>query len=261
MTDKAQPNAIQAAIARAQEAASAVASPAGGAAPGLPTAPDGAAQGAIVAGAGGAVGTYVATQAPATLDGFLDQGVNLKPDHWLQTKNTGFGIKEHAVPIEDLGPIGLALPSDMQPFFGLRVTVNGSTTYFKTVDRITCLKTGRPWAQLIAEAANHGSREYKGFDIRLTALQDVKDMKGTVVVKAGETMGYSTSITNYNDMASFALKVRQQNLFNTDLVLEVANDVRKNDKNKDGWGALVVKTFAPMTQEVIDAVAAAQSAG
>ena len=81
---------------------------------------------------------------------------------------------------------------------------------------------------------------------------------GAVVVEAGKTLGYSTSITNFDDMAAFAKKVRDQGLFGTDLVLTVECEVRKNDKNKEGWGALVVKDFVPFTAEVAEAVAAAQ---
>lgn len=236
-------NSIQAAVERARSGAASLAA----AQPGLP----------VIEAAATGVGQYTAAAAPAlaSLDGFLDAGVNLKPDFWLTTKATGFGVKNHTVPIETLGNIGLALPSDMQAFYGLRVNINGSATYYKTVDRITCLKTGRPWGQLIAEAANSGAREYRGFDIRLTALEDIKDMKGDVVVPAGKTLGYSTSITNFDDMAAFAKKVRDQGLFGTDLVLQVRCDVRKNDKNKEGWGALVVEDFVVFTPEIAEAVA------
>lgn len=252
MTDQTAPasNSIQDAIARAKAGAGALAANVGG----LPDAPSGA---VIEMASTGTPGSYAAPTV-ATLDGFLDAGVNLKPDVWLSTKNTGFALKGHNVPIEKLGPVGLSLPSDMQPFFGLRVQINGAATYYKTGDRLTCLKTGRPWGQLIQEAAAQGAREYKGFDIRLTALEDVKDMKGAVVLEAGKTLGYSTSITNFDDLAAFAKKVRDQGLFGTDLVLEVECDVRKNDKNKDGWGALVVKDFAVFTPEIAEAVAANQ---
>ena len=242
------PNSIQAAIEKARQGAGALAAQA---APGLPSGP-------VIEASATGVGQYTGGAAPASLEGFLDAGVNLKPDFWLTTKATGFGVKNHPVPIESLGPIGLALPSDMQAFYGLRVNINGSATYYKTVDRITCLKTGRPWGQMIQEAANAGAREYRGFDIRLTALEDIKDMKGAVVVEAGKTLGYSTSITNFDDMAAFAKKVRDQGLFGTDLVLTVECEVRKNDKNKEGWGALVVKDFVPFTPEVAEAVASAQ---
>lgn len=246
MTDTAaQPNAIQAAIARAKEGAGALAT-------GLPTL-DTAPAGAIQTAATGP-GSYGAP-APATLDGFLDAGVNLKPDHWLQTANTGFAIKDHNVPIENLGPLGLCLPGDMQPFYGFRVNIGGQPKYFKSVDRITCLKTGRPWGQVANEAASAGEREYKGFDIRLVCLEDVKDMKGAVVVEAGKTLGYSTSITNFDDIAAFAKKVRDAGLFGQDLVLTVRCDVRKNDKNPKGWGALVIDDFTVFTREIAEAAA------
>lgn len=241
-------NSIQDAIDRAKAGAASLAQNA----PGLPDAP---ASGAVIPAAATGVGQYAGGAAPASLEGFLDAGVNLKPDFWLTTKNTGFGVKDHNVPIEDLGPLGLALPSDMQAFYGLRVNINGTATYYKTVDRITCLKTGRPWGQLIAEAAQQGAREYKGFDTRFVALQDIKDLKGAVVVEAGKTLGYSSSITNFDDFASFAQKVRKDGLFDTDLVVTIRCDVRKNDKNKDGWGAVVFESYAPFTAEVAQAVA------
>jgi hypothetical protein len=252
MTDQApKNNSIQDAIARAKAGAAGLAANAAG----LPGQGDVA---VIEAASTGVPGQYAPAQAVASLDGFLDAGVNLKPDFWLSTKNTGFSIKGHTIPIESLGNVGLALPDDMQAFYGLRININGAATYYKTADRIACLKTGRPWGQLIQEAASAGAREYRGFDIRLTALEDIKDMKGAVVVEAGKTLGYSTSITNFDDMAAFALKVRNQGLYGTDLVLTVRCDVRKNDKNKEGWGALVVDDFAPFTTEVAQAVADSQ---
>lgn len=246
-TQAAPQNAIQAAIQRAKEGAGALAT-------GLPTL-ETAPAGAIQAASTGVAGSYGAP-APATLDGFLDAGVNLKPDHWLQTANTGFGIKDHNVPVENLGPVGLCLPNDMQAFYGFRMNIGGQPKYFKSVDRVTCLKTGRPWGQIAQEAASMGEREYKGFDIRLVALQDVKDMKGAVVVEAGKTLGYSTSVTNFDDIAAFAKKVRDAGMFGQDLVLTARCDVRKNDKNPKGWGALVIDDFAPFTPEIAEAVAA-----
>lgn len=254
MTDTNTPakkNSIQDAIDRAKAGAASLAANA----PGLP---DGPASQAVIPAASTGVGSYAGGQPLASLDGFLDAGGNLKPDHWLTTKNTGFGIKGHTVPIEDLGPLGLALPGDMQAFYGLRVNINGNATYYKTVDRITCIKTGRPWGQLVAEAAQQDAREYKGFDTRFVALQDIKDLKGETVVEAGQTLGYSSSITNFDDFFSFAKKVRGAGLFGTDLVVQIRCDVRKNDKNKEGWGAVVFGDFAPFTPDIAQAVADTQ---
>lgn len=248
MTDTAPKTSIQQAIERAKSGAGALA----GNLPTLETPPTNAIQGQATG-----VAQYTGAPVPqvASLDAFLDAGINIKPDFWIGVKNTGFSIKDHTVPIETLGPVGLSLPSDMQAFFGLRLRVGGQPVYYKTVDRITCLKTGRPWGQLLQEAAAQDEREYKGFDIRLVAFEDIKDMKGKVVIEAGKTLGYTTSVTNFDDFASFAKKVRDAGLFGADLVLEVECEVRKNDKNKDGWGAMVVKDFTVFTAEVAQAVA------
>lgn len=254
MTDSAPNNSIQDAIARAKAGAGALAKTG---APGLPDAP------IIEAASTGQVGHYTGggQLAAASLDGFLDAGVNLKPDHWLQTANTGFAVKGHNVPIEDLGSLGLALPGDMQAFYGLRVQVGGQPQYYKTVDRISCTKTGRPWGQLVQEAAAQGQREYKGFDTRFVALQDVKDMKGSVVVPAGKTLGYSSSVTNFDDFTAFAKKVRDKGLFGADLIVTIKCDVRTNDKNPKGWGAVVFDDdFTVFTPEVAEAVAEAVAA-
>jgi hypothetical protein len=251
MTDTAQApkTSIQQAIERAKSGAGALAA-------GLPTIETPTSQTGIVQASATGVGTYDAGQPPmASLDAFLDAGVNIKPDVWIGVKATGFSIKDHTIPIETLGPVGLSLPGDMQAFYGLRLRIGGQAVYYKTADRRTCLKTGRPWGTLIAEAAQQDEREYKGFDIRFVALQDIVDMKGKVVIEAGKTLGYTTSVTNYDDWATFAKKVRTQGLFGEDLILETRCDVRKNDKNKDGWGAMVVDDFTVFTAEVAQAVA------
>jgi hypothetical protein len=194
----------------------------------------------------GAVTNYAPVQA-ASLDGFLDAGVALKVDHWLQTTNMGFKIKGTNLPVDGDLTVLISARNDMQPFYGLRLNIGGKATYFKTVDRVTCLKSGKPWGQVLAEGANAGQREYKGFDIRFSATEDIKDVKGAVVALAGTTLGYSTAITNFNDAADFARKLRERGLVDATVQVSIANDVRTNDANKEGWGAVVFNDFAEAT--------------
>lgn len=194
--------------------------------------------------AAGAAPTVYSQPQAATLDGFLDSGTALKVDHWLQVTNMGFKVKDTNLPVDGDIDVLLANPrADLKPFFGIRINIGGKATYFKTVDRVTCLKSGKPWGQVVAEAANAGEQEYKGFDIRMTAANDVLDVKGNVVAAAGKTLGFSTSITNFSDVADFASKLRSDNLLGVEVAATIANDVRKNDKNKEGWGALTFGAY------------------
>lgn len=197
---------------------------------------------APVASAGGQVTGYAPSQV-ATLDGFIDSGSALKVDHWLQTSAFGFSIKNVDGLVNLDAPLGMKLPEDLQPFYGLRINIGGKPTYYKSVDRVSCVKTGKPWGTLMGEAAQQGQREYKGFDCRFRVLAPIKDAKGKVAVEAGKTLGYSTAVTNFADLQEFARKVREQGLYGRDLNVTVENEKRVNDKNPTGWGALIVTAF------------------
>lgn len=192
---------------------------------------------------GNGVTTYAAPQA-ATLDGFLDAGSSLKPDYWLQTSAFGFTVKGNEGLVKLDAPMLMTCRQDLVPFFGIRINIGGKPTYYKTVDHVRCQKTGRPWAEIVNMASQAGQTEYMGFDIRLTATKDIKGDNG-VAVPAGKSVGFSTSVTNFDDIANFARQVKEAGQLGTPILVKVKCEKRTNDKNPSGWGALVVEGFEP----------------
>ena len=222
-------NSIDAAIERANAASKGALS----ALSVLPEAPDDA----IDLPSTGVVGSYAQT-APASLDGFLEAAAPLKVDHWLGAEAGNWTIGGKTISAKAIPEVIINF-SDARPFYGIRIgKQNEKPRYFKTIKKDVCVKTGRPWGDVVREAALNGQNEYKGFDLVMRATSDIKDVDGDVVVKAGEVLGFTTAITNFYEPQALGLRLRDAGLLNTPAVVELKHVKKTNDKNPKGWGSI-----------------------
>jgi hypothetical protein len=97
--------------------------------------------------------------------------------------------------------------SEVQAFFGLRYGASPAK-YERSNDRRVNARNGKDWAQCIAEAQRLDSRcrgDYPCVDIPFAVMKDIKSEDGkTVIVAAGEKIGWTASITNFKDFKEFA---------------------------------------------------------
>ena len=177
---------IQAAIAAAQAAAGNLAATAN---PGnLPV-------------AGGAT-TAVAAQAAAGPLSFaqVDNG-SMQVDSWLKVNEDGLKFGSGGLVEEFTAYVDW---SQIQLFRGVRY--GNPAQYKKTYNGVTTAGTGAPWAQTIADARAIDSRvtgDYPAADVLMFAAEDVVDLKKNTVAKAGDRIGISTSVTNWNNFKAF----------------------------------------------------------
>jgi hypothetical protein len=195
-----------------------------------------------------ATGTAVATSAPdATvfstgLDDFLSGG-GIRPDKWLQIKDTGIRIDrdEKAFVTEFTGDLDL---SDVKLFWGSRAEFAGNNVqYAKSYDGKLTDK-GENFNQVLAEFKANSLKDaspYRGADILVTLDQDVT--QGKTEIAAGTKVGYSTSITGFAPFQTFLANMKKQGKLRAegdgDIVrVKVTHDMRTNNKKQD-YGVLL----------------------
>jgi hypothetical protein len=131
--------------------------------------------------------------------------------------------------------------SQAKPFFGLRYG-SSPAKYDRSYDRQVNAKTGRSWADCIAQAQQIDSRcrgDYLSVDIPFTLTAPAKDKKGKVLVEVGEAIGWTASITNYKDFAEFAkpfYALMDQGVLSEDALVrgKIVHEVRKGNETYGG---------------------------
>lgn len=130
-------------------------------------------------------------------------------------------------------------PEEVFPHKSIRITVANKTTYFRSANGQTELRSGKPWAQVKADAAKADPKctgDYDAADVPFTLLEDLKDASGKVILEAGKRVGYTTSITGMKPFRDFTKKVLLKYDRDTDIVGEIGHFAKFENGNK--WGFL-----------------------
>lgn len=160
------------------------------------------------------VGGYPPPAAPArpiSLGEALSEG-GMQVKEWLNVTNeagfsVGKGDKLNWVPDEI--EVEFRLDSVLAKR-SIRYNVGSSTKFLHTVDRVTEMRSRRPWAQCIDEAQRLDPKckgDYATADIPFVAVEDIVSTKGAqkgkVVVAKGERLGLTLSVTNWYPFRDF----------------------------------------------------------
>lgn len=176
------------------------------------------------------------------LDDFLTGG-GIRPDKWLQIKDTGIRVDkdDKAFVTEFVGDLDL---SSVQLFWGARAEFAGNNVvYTKSYDGKTTVK-GEPFQAVLREFKENSLKNadpYRGADILVTLTEDV--IQGKTTVPAGTKVGYSTSITGFAPFQSFLAEMKKsgrlRDLGDGDVVkVKVTHELRTNKANQD-YGVLL----------------------
>lgn len=176
------------------------------------------------------------------LDDFLTGG-GIKPDKWLQIKDTGIRIDrdDKAFVTEFYGDLDL---STVQLFWGARAELAGNNVvYTKSYDGKTTVK-GEPFQAVLADFKANSVKNadpYRGADILVTLTEDV--VQGKTTIPAGTKVGYSTSITGFAPFQSFLQEAKRKGLLRDlgdgEVVrVKVTHEMRTNKANQD-YGVLL----------------------
>lgn len=150
--------------------------------------------------------------------------------------------------------------NEAKPFYGVRF--GNPAKYLKSFDRMTESKSKRPWADVVAEAQRQDPKcrgDYRGLDLPFTVLKDLTDESGKVLVAAGEKIGWTSSITNWNDWVQFATPfytLMDGGVLSEGALLrgKIVHAQRKDSNNV--WGAVTFVDFAIIDNGVEQAEAA-----
>lgn len=225
----------------------------------------GASAGGLATTPGSAAPAVAAGGRPVTLSEVLSQG-GLRVDAYMKVDKTGFMIGTDIKNTFEEILVEFKL-SDVVPFWGLRYG-SSPTKYLKSFDRMVESRTKRPWATVMQEAMTADAKcrgDYPSAEIPFTLLQDLiatkGDKKDQALIKRGQTLGLTLSITNFKDFASFikpyddfaaAGRIDPMNTILSGKLVHAARSGGGND-----WGAALFEDFAVVDVSAIDAENAA----
>jgi len=149
--------------------------------------------------------------------------------------------------------------SEVVAFYGVRFGQGSSTTYKRSLDRMTEQVSGRAWSSIIAEAQQIDPKckgDYSGADIPMTLLEEVDGGKNAEPIEAGKVVGYTTSITGYKPFQTFASAMYKAGLGDIDLKVKITH--KEESRNGNEWGILLFELVGTAdNDENVDADSAA----
>lgn len=205
---------------------------------------------------------------PVTLGEMLAQG-GMKVDLYITPKEAGIVVgKDGKNTVEEL-EVEFKL-SDVVPFFGLRYGAN-PVTYLRSYDRMTEARSKKPWSQCQSEAQAADPKcrgDYPAVDIPFVyvgndIVAEKGENKGKPLVKNGQRLGWSSSITNYGEFSSFIKPyedLRAQGQLPADLRLRGKLVHKPAEGGGQSYGKIDFVDFIAVGIGDADAVSAASAA-
>lgn len=214
---------VKAAMERAQQAAAAAAP-----APPLPPAYTGTVALAPVAAAPAAVALSMES---------MSQG-SMSVDKWIKVKEDGLKIGDMAGLLESIDAV-INMTAGMG--FILKYGVkNGNPAQYAYSTDLANAAGGGTWPAALQriQALNPSTpaSPYRCVDLPFKLTADVK-VKDVVVAKAGDTLGYTTSTTNWKNWEEFYKDVDKAGLLGQDVAVKLTAQPR-NNKAGNAWGVL-----------------------
>lgn len=214
---------IAAAIAAAQNNAAAAAAPANTNLPSVQT------QNTAVSG-------HVAPRAPMQLE---DAIAGMSVDGFIKLKHEGIFLRDDPTPFQELKV--RIRGSEIAPHKAVRF--GNPATYKKSYDGATEFRTGKSWAEVVAQCQSVDPRctgDYDAFDLPFHLVNDVMSMitPGKVLAPAGTVVGYSTAITAGKDVKAFVKNVILHPSNGKDKLLEGVIKIKRMANDKGKWGIL-----------------------
>jgi len=181
---------------------------------------------------------------------------SMSVDGWLKPKEYGLAVGDNPGLV---GSIKVILDMTDGIGFVSKMAIKGGNPaqYAYTTDLVNAIGGGS-WeaAQARIRALDPKASPYRAVDLPFTLLEDVvvtppgapAGTAGTVVAKAGQRMGYTTSTTNWSNWETFYRDCVQKGLIGKRVELTIGAQ-RRTNKNNNAWG---VMTFALIGELVAD---------
>ena len=174
-------------------------------------------------------------------------GMGLSVDHWLKPDFNGMTVGEipSVIPYVDV-EIEMTQNHGFVLGMGLRYGKD-PVQYDFTHDNVVSSKNGMPWTSVLQNAVmiDAGALPYRAAQLCFDILSEVKGHDGTLVAKAGETLGYTTPQSNWTEWSNFYKACVKRGLIGTKVKARITN--KSLDKNKNKWGVAVITLLDEVT--------------
>lgn len=172
-----------------------------------------------------------------TLDDALESA-GVAVEEFVKVSETGFTLNDK--PFQELDA-ELSL-SDIQIIYSVRFNPpSGGTRFARSYNGVTEARSGRPWAQVCAEAQAADPKcqgSYDAAEVPLTLIADVK--AGEKTFKAGSRIGFTTPITGYKPLMTWLREAKAE--FGPGATVPVTFYVEgKSKPGVRGWGLPLLK--------------------
>ena len=182
---------------------------------------------------------YVPARAPSMADAMAS--AQMRPDEWLKVKEHGLLLGTSREAIETM-TVMIDMTEKNGFYMKESIKYGNPAVYMSTYDGVTCDKGG-PWIAAIgkAQAADPRAKPYYSVDIKMTLMEDVKQIKGGKKHEfgdAGKTLGHSTSTTNFDEWREFYRECSAAGLLNRK-VIAILSVKQLENKAGNAWGVIV----------------------
>ena len=164
-------------------------------------------------------------------------------DGWLKVKEFGLLIGDKVGKLVKTIKVKLntAEGGDFRAFEGVRF--GNPPQYLKTYDGIN-EASGGTWAEALrkAQLVEPTNQSYRGADLQMEVIEDVKHDDGTLLAETGMRLGHSTAVTNRPQVADLVKQLKEMNLMGKTVDMEVGF-IPKSNKNGQTWGLLTFKVL------------------
>jgi hypothetical protein len=120
-------------------------------------------------------------------------------DVWLGVNEYGLYIGNDKKNLFETIDVMIKL-SEVKFGYGVRYSIGSQVNYGKSYDGVREVKSGRPWAEIVAEAQRIDPKcrgSYDLAEIPMTLVADLVKKDKTVAAEAGKRLGLTTSVTNF----------------------------------------------------------------
>jgi len=174
-------------------------------------------------------------------------GMGMSVDHWLKPDFNGMTVGEipSVIPYVDV-EIEMTQNHGFVLGMGLRFGKD-PVQYDFTHDNVVSSKNGMPWSSVLQNAVmiDAGALPYRAAQLCFDILSDVTGHDGTLVAKAGESLGYTTPQSNWTEWSNFYKACVKHGLIGTKVKARITN--KSLDKNKNKWGVAVITLLDEVT--------------
>lgn len=166
---------------------------------------------------------------------------SLDTDHSLKNKSGGFWVDGQVEILKTPFTAKLMLKKSLWKE-SIKTNVSNKINYYSTLNYKTCTD-GRPWDQVVRQCQqlDTAAYPYPSADLYFVVDKDLKAADGSVAVKAGESLSFSTPATAKKMLIAFRNECMEKGLANNDEVNVKVSFKLETNKSNQSWQLLTIE--------------------